>query len=345
MEILKGSGVSIVVLLTIYNLVTFTDEFDDLGKGNYGLKQIFQYLVLTSPRNFYELMPTAVLIGSLFTLGALGNFRELLAMRIAGASLFGLIKAVLHAGAVLVIVAVLVGEFISPDSERSAQLLKATAQKKQVAFATKYGFWLRDGNTFINVRELGHGEELGEISIYEFDDDRRLNVASHATQAAFSDQKWNLKELKRTWFRNDQITAETHSEATWTSLLDPELINIVVVKPENLSILGLTKYIHFLKGNGQQSQEFELALWSRLVNPLMTIVMLLVALPFVMRLDHVMHSGQRIVIGALIGLGFNLFDRMFSHGALIYDLNPVFAALFPAVLFASVAIAGIKKYC
>ena len=98
MEIVKGSAVSIIVLLSIYNFVTFGDELDDLGKGHYGLKQIFQYLALTSPRNFYELMPSAALIGTLFTLGSMANYRELLAMRISGATLSQLIRAALRAG-------------------------------------------------------------------------------------------------------------------------------------------------------------------------------------------------------------------------------------------------------
>ncbi len=344
-EIIKGSAVSIIVLLSIYNFVTFGDELDDLGKGNYGLKQILQYLALTSPRNFYELMPSAALIGTLFTLGSMANHRELLAMRISGATLLQLIRAVLRAGLVLVITTILVGEFIAPDSERSAQLLKATSQKKQLALETKYGFWLRNGNTFINVRNLGPGEKLGNLSIYEFDDAHRLIQAIHADQADFTKGEWHLKELKRTRFNDHEISAETLAKSTWDSLFDPELTNILVVKAENLSIVGLLKYIYYLKENNQQSDEFQLALWSRLINPLVTLVMLLVALPFVFRWDRAMNTGQRMVIGVLIGLGFNLFDRTFSHIALVYGLNPVFAAVFPSVLFLSAAIVAIRKYC
>ena len=344
-EIVKGSTISIIVLLSIYNFVTFGDELDDLGKGNYGLKQIFQYLALTSPRNFYELMPSAALIGTLFTLGSMANYREILAMRISGATLSQLVRAVLRAGLVLVITTILVGEFIAPDSERAAQLLKAVAQKKQLALQTKYGFWLRSGNTFINVRQLGPGEKLGNIGIYEFDNAHRLIQAVHAGHANFAIGKWYLRDFKRTRFNDHGITAETLTETLWDSLFDPELANILMVKPENLSITGLFKYINFLKENNQQSDEFQLAMWSRFLNPLVTLVMLLVALPFVFQWNRVMNTGQRMVIGVLIGLGFNLFDRTFSHIALVYGLNPIFAAFFPAVLFLSAAIVAIRKYC
>lgn len=344
-EIVKGSLVSIIVLLTLYNFVTFADELDDLGKGNYGLKQIFEYLALTSPRNFYELMPTAALIGSLFTLGAMGNFRELLAMRVAGVSLLQMITAVLKAGLIIAAITVLVGEIIAPDSERSAQLLKATALKKQIALETKYGLWLRDGNTFINVRILRQGENLGDISIYEFDNNQHLSKASHADNADFINQYWHLKNLKRTNFSTAKITTESADEEIWESFLDPEIVDIVVVKPENLSLLGLFKYIGFLRKNSQDSQPFELAFWGRLVNPLTTLVMLIVAVPFVFHLKQIMNTGQRIVIGVLIGLGFYLFDRMFGYLALIYGFNPAFASVFPALLILTMAVFAIRKYC
>jgi lipopolysaccharide export system permease protein len=48
-EILKGSFIVLLILLTLFNLFTFADELKDLGKGHYGLKEIFYYLSLTSP--------------------------------------------------------------------------------------------------------------------------------------------------------------------------------------------------------------------------------------------------------------------------------------------------------
>jgi len=90
-EILKGSFVALLLLLTLFNLFTFSDELKDLG-GGYGLKQIFYYLALTSPRVFYELVPSSALLGSLFILGAMGNNRELIAMRAADYLFLELLK-------------------------------------------------------------------------------------------------------------------------------------------------------------------------------------------------------------------------------------------------------------
>ncbi len=116
-EIIKGSLIALILLLTLFNLFTLTDELKDLGKGNYDLKAVFYYLTLTSPRVLYELVPSSALLGSLFVLGAMGNNRELVAMRAAGLSILGILKAVFIAGFILVCFSIVIGEMIAPPAE------------------------------------------------------------------------------------------------------------------------------------------------------------------------------------------------------------------------------------
>jgi len=60
--------------------------------------------------------------------------------------------------------------------------------------------------------------------------------------------------------------------------------------------------------------------------------MLMVAVPFVLTVRRAVGTGQRIVAGVVIGLGFHLFDKMFGHLGLVYELNPFFAVSFPTLL-------------
>lgn len=344
-EVLKGSLVAVLVLLSLLNFFSFTDEMGDLGQGHYGMKEIFEYLALSSPRDFYELMPSAALLGSLVTLGTLGNNRELVAMQAAGASKFRIIWGVLRAGLILVLISSAVGEYVAPISERAAQMLKATAMKQQVASRTKYGFWVRDGSIYINIRQIQKQDALGDISIFELDEDQRLKLVTHADKAVYDGAQWHLESLRLSHFGYDSVRAEAKTEADWSSILAPDLLNVFVVRPENLSAYELANYMLYLRDNGQQSPTVELAFWDRIVNPFVTLVMLLVATPFVLTLRRESSLGQRIVVGVTFGLGFYLFDRMFGHFGLIYEINPILAASLPTVMVfvaASVAIAKLR---
>ncbi|MDO9422716.1 MAG: LPS export ABC transporter permease LptG [Methylobacter sp.] len=343
-EIVKGSFIAILLLLTLFNLFTFSDQLKDLGKGSYGLTEIFYYLALTSPTVFYELMPASALLGSLFILGAMGNNRELIAMQAAGLSVMGIIRAVMLAGAILVFIALLVGEFIAPVTERTARILKVTAQNEQVVMGGEYGLWLREGKKFINVRSIQDDGNLADISIYELDDQRHLRRSIHAEKASFQGNKqWKLEQIKQSDISIQQVTASSQNEQLWQSTVAPDLLKIVVVNPNNLSMYDLAMYIGFLKDNHQKSHSFELAFWGRVVNPLIVFVMLLVSAPFVIGVKRGVNVGGRMMIGIVIGMGFNIIDKIVGHIGLIYELNPPLMAIAPSLAVLIAALFALKR--
>jgi len=344
-EILKGSLIAVLLLLTLFNLFTFSDQLKDLGKGHYGLTEIFYYLALTSPSVFYELMPAAALLGSLFILGAMGNNRELIAMRAAGLSVLGIIKAVMVAGAILVTISILVGEFVAPIAERSAQMVKVNAvDEGKVVMNAKYGLWLREGKKFINVRKIQDDGSLADISIYELDDQRHLRHSTHAEKATFQgNQQWKLEQIKQSDISIEQISATSQSDQIWQSAVAPDLLEIVVVSPNDLSMYDLAMYIDFLKDNHQKSHDFELAFWGRVVNPLVVFVMLLVSAPFVIGVKRGINVGGRMMIGVVIGMGFNIIDKIVGHIGLIYDLNPPLMAIMPSLIVLFLSLFALSR--
>lgn len=342
-EILKGSVIALVLLLTLFNLFTLADELKDLGKGSYDLSAIFTYLALTSPRVCYELVPASALLGSLFVLGSMGNNRELIAMRAAGVSIFGIIQSVLVAGAILATFAIGMGEFIAPTAETSAQMLRATAQNQQLVSNARYGLWLREGNRFINVRKLEPNGELEDMSIYEING-IHLKSMTHAEKAVYlGNEQWKLENLAQSQISTEKMQASSTLAQTWQTQIAPDLVKIAVVNPDNLSLFDLAQYIQFLKSNQQKSQTFELAFWGRIINPLVTFVMLLVATPFVIGVKRGVNVGSRMMIGIVIGMGFNILDKIFSHIGLIYDFNPFLVAIFPSLIVSSIGIYALKK--
>ncbi len=343
-EVLKGSFLTLILLLTLFNLFTFSDELKDMGTGDYGLKEIFLYLLLTSPRVFYELIPSAALLGSLFVLGTMANNSEIIAMRSAGLSVMGIIRAVMIAGLILVIVSMSVGEFIAPQTERSARLLKASSQHNKVVMHTRYGIWLREGNQFVNIRKVKDKSQLSNLTIYQLNAQKKLTEVIHAQSGEFiGNEQWRLTEIARSEITEDQVNPTHEDERLWKTSIAPDLLKIIVVKPDNLSLLDLAQYIDFLKENNQKSKIFEAAFWGRLINPLVIFVMLMVATPFVIGIKRGSSMGGRLMAGVLIGMGFNILDKITNHMGLVYDLNPIIVALLPGTLVFITACYAINK--
>jgi len=343
-EILKGSAIAVILLLTLFNLFTFSDELKDLGEGTYGLKEIFLYLALTSPRVFYELVPSAALLGSLFVVGAMANNREIVAMRAAGLSIFWVIKSVMLAGSVLVVIALSVGEFVAPKAERTAQLIKTTAQNNEVVMKSKYGLWLREGKKFVNVRKILSKGELSEIYLYQVDEKDRLVSVTKVEKASFlGNETWNVEGITKSEISSKQVFSSNEASEHWKTAIDPDLLNVVVIKSENMSLYDLFMYIEFLKGNNQKSQSFELAFWSRLINPFVTFVMLMVSIPFVVGVGRGVSTGGRMMIGIIIGMTFNIFDKIAGHVGLVYGYDPMLMAVLPSVVVFCSALYAVSR--
>ncbi len=345
-EILKGSAIAMLFLLTLINVFTFKDELKHLGEGDYGLQQIVLYITLISPTTFYELMPSAALLGSLFVLSTMENNRELVAMRVSGISLFGLIRSILIAGGILVGVAVGVGEFIAPDAEEAAKLsrTKAKLRHEKLVWQSLYGLWLRDGTMFINVRQIKGNGILAHVNIYELDEQDRLRRITHAGKATYiGNEHWLLSDVHSTEIGEERLKSYQLSEYQWHSSIEPDLLKIAVVTPNKLSLYDLAVYIQFLKKNHQKSRVFELSFWGRIVNPFVTLVMLLVATPFVMGFKRAYSTGPRLMIGILIGLGFNVLDKIVGNMGLVYGLNPVLVAVLPSAVVLCGALYAIHR--
>ncbi len=343
-EILKGSLVAILVLWALMSLFTLTDELRDVVKGGYELKNVFMYLGLMAPLYIYELIPSAALLGSLFVLGEMANNREIIAMRVAGVSIVDILKAVLLAGAILAGAAVVIGEFVAPDAERNARVMKEKANNGNVMMSSLYGLWFRDGNRFVNVQQVVEDGSVKDVTLYEYDDEQRLHVVKHAEKALYlEEKKWILQKIKQTEITPKQTFATDIKVEKWTSKIDPNLMNIVVIQPDSMSLVDLSHYIDFLEDNNQKSQKYKLAFWNRLVNPLITFVMLLVSTPFVIGVKKGIGVGARLMIGVLIGMGFNIMDKMTGQLALAYDLNPMVMAALPSLLMLTATAFAISR--
>ena len=343
-EVLKGSLLALILLLTLFNLFTFSDELKDIGTGNYGLKEIFYYLALTSPRVMYELIPSAALLGSLFVVGAMSNNREIVAMRAAGLSIFWVIRSVMFAGVILVLFALIIGEFVAPKAERMAQLIKSSSQYNEIALRSKEGLWLRENNQFINVRKIQKNGEMFDIYIYHISNLGHLTLMSQIEQAVFlGNNLWQLEGIIQTRISENQVQAETYDQKEWKTSIDPDLLNVVVVKSENMSLYDLFMYIKFLKENNQKSQTYELAFWSRLINPFITFVMLMISIPFVVNVQRGIGTGSRMMIGIIIGMTFNIFDKIAGHVGLVYGYNPMIMAILPSIIVFCAAAYAINR--
>lgn len=322
----------LLVLLSLYFFSTLVTEITDVGKGKYQILDALQFSIMLLPRQVYELFPLVALMGTMLGLGALANTSELTVMRAAGISVPQIVREILKIGALLVVIAAILGEVIAPPLEKEARIQRARALSEQISVNARSGLWAREGDTFINIeRLLTNGRAIG-IHLYRFGADGKLLESTSAKQGQYGGKSWQLQQVVHTFFNEEKITLESEKQAEWKSDVTPEVIDVVAVPPENLSILDLEEYISYLHENELDAQRYELSFWMRIVTPFATAGMILLAIPFVFGSLRAVGVGQRIVLGALIGIGFYLFNGIFGRIGVVYNLSPLFSAVTPTAM-------------
>jgi lipopolysaccharide export system permease protein len=77
--------------------------------------------------------------------------------------------------------------------------------------------------------------------------------------------------------------------------------------------------------------------------PLVAIVMVFLGLPLVLGVKRMANLGQRIVVGALLGIGFQMLSQTFGRLALAYQLTPVLGALLIPALGLAVGLWALRR--
>lgn len=357
-EVLASIALVALGFLALFFFFDLVDELQYLGKNNglagqgtYQIKHALLYVTLLVPNHLYELLPISVLIGSIFVMARLAQSSEYTILRTSGLGPWRALRLLLWLGLFFVALSFVVGDYISPASERAAQLLKARYQNKITVGQT--GAWLKEkqaGRSFIvNVSELSPDNTMRRVRIYEFDGQGRIASTTEAPAAEFaSGPAWLLRDARRAEFAVSAEVAAARQEARvrqstvasfrWPTDISAEMVSVALLRPDRMATLDLFNYIRHLEANGQTSQRYEIEFWRKVFYPLSCLVMVMLALPFAYL--HFRSGGIAgyVFAGVMIGISFFLLNNVFGYIGNLRNWQPWLAAATPGLIYMAVSM-------
>ena len=332
-NILQSVLVVLFIFLALLGIIEFIAQADDVGVGTYGLNQAIQYSLLKLPSSIFQLMPIIVLIGSLLALGNMSKNSELLVLLTSGFSLQRMSISVFFSGIVLCFFTASIGEYISPKMERYADQYRTINKYQYSRLGNTGGIWLREGDKIININLLNENKSFGNVSIYQLAENNKLSKISRASSAGIDDfNQWILSNLSETVFNNDGINDNYSRYKIEKTKLNRDLVNLTIVKSENLNIVELYRFISYLDGNELDSSPYRMVFHSRIASLLAIPIMCLLALPFSLGFLRKKGIGYRIILGVMIGLVYFLVQQTLAESAAVYNFEPFLVGWSPTLL-------------
>jgi lipopolysaccharide export system permease protein len=343
MIFLKAFANSLVVFLVLYVIV---DLFDRLSRflDVSGLV-VIQYYFYRLPWIGYQVMPVAVLLAALLSLGNLARHNELLAMKIGQLSFVRIVAPILILSFLTSVAALILGESIIPRMNERALNVYRVKVKKVSAFrrTRENDIWYRaKGNRFLNISlmETASGTVQG-FTLFELSPDFQLVRRVDAREARWQDGKWMLKDGFVSLTRPDG----TYQVNPFTSLaLDleekPEDLAQVVRESEEMNSAELREYIGKLIKSGVNSIRYQVDLAAKTSTAFVSLVMALIGIAFALRTGKggvMAWTGACVVVAVCYWL-LLLASINLGRGGV---LPPLVAAWLPNALFVAAGLGSV----
>jgi lipopolysaccharide export system permease protein len=344
-EVITAVAFVALGFLALFFFFDFVDELQYIGKpgpaGTYLVTYAILYVVLLIPSHLYELLPIAVLIGTIFVMSRLAQSSEYTILRTSGLGPWRALRTLTALGLAFVFLTFAVGDYVTPASDRSAQLLKARYQGRITVGQT--GAWLKERQTYntyaANVSALTADGDMQGVRIFEFDSKGFLVSLTQAPNArVVEDGSWILQKAERNEFGgldapNAKVERQSLATYRWPTEITAEMVSVALLKPERMSTIDLFQYIQHLDANGQAAQRYEIEFWRKVFYPLSCLVMVVLALPFAYL--HFRSGGITGYVfgGVLIGISFFLLNDVFGYIGNLQNWWPWLTAAAPGMIY------------
>jgi lipopolysaccharide export system permease protein len=220
--------------------------------------------------------------------------------------------------------------------------MRTRALHDDIGVAEGQATWLREGDLIVSLRrqagDLGYG---GGVLLFELGPDQALKEIARAESADLdSANRWVLANYAETSFEPNGAVVRSERESTEASGLNPDLLELSIVREDLLDTPSLVRYISYLDANGLDAHRYLVAYWSRIATVVSVVVMTILALPFVFGSLRSAGAGARLVVGLIIGLTYYVAGEVLTNGGAVYGLDPLVIAWAPsAVLMLVTAVA------
>ncbi|TSE21507.1 Lipopolysaccharide export system permease protein LptG [Tepidimonas alkaliphilus] len=342
------------VLLGFLALFAFFDLVEELGElgtpsltqpgQRYGWPQALLTVGWLLPSRAYELLPIAVLIGTVWALTRLARDSEFVILRTSGLGPGLALRLVIGLGLGFALLTFVIGDYVAPAAARQAQLLKAQYRGGISAGAT--GAWLRerqdDSVRIVNVQGLTPQGELRHVRVYRFDAEGRLREIMEAERGqALPSRTWTLQQVRiERYLPDGAMQLDALASLTWPTELTTEMLQVALLKPERMGTLDLFRYVRHLERNDQNAQRYAIEFWRKLFYPLGCVVMVVLALPFAYLHFRQRALSAQVFVGVMMGISYALLNGLFGHIGNLLGWAPWLAAGAPAALYLGLSLAA-----
>jgi lipopolysaccharide export system permease protein len=337
-EFLKLFSLSLSSLILIYVIVLFFQKVDTIIKYQAPFYLIFEYLLYRIPEVIFQwILPYAVLLATLLTLGMLSRHSEITAMKAGGVSLYRIIFPLLLIALLISFCSFLGNEYLVPyTNQRTQYLLEVKVRKeKPSAFFKNSKIWYRNDQRIFNIQLVDPQKRvLKGVTLYQFDNHFRCTQRIDAQEARWVNGKWTFYGgAMRDFGEDGSIQITPFSEMEFSLPENWETFQTIERKSKEMSYSELRAYIQKIQSAGYDATRYLVDLYAKYSYPLLNLIMVLISVPFALKTGRSGGVASSIGISVMIGFAYGVTFYIFLSFGKSGILAPFLSSWIPTLFF------------
>jgi lipopolysaccharide export system permease protein len=342
-ENLKFFSLSLSSLVLIYVVVLFCQKMNLFTKYEASHYLIFKYLLYKIPEVIFQWsLPYSVLLATLLTLGMLSRHSEITAFKAGGISLYRITLPLFFVAFFISLFSFLGNAYLVPfTTQRVRYLLDVQVRKEQPSsFFKNYKIWYRSDHRIFNIQLLDPEKKvLKGFTLYQFDDHFKCIQRIDAREARYVNGGWRFYQgALRDFDKNGSIRVTPFKETEFRLEEKWESFQKTARASDEMSYTELRTYVQKIQSSGYDATRYLVDLYAKLSHPLLSLIMVLIGIPFALKTGRsggvALSIGISVFIAFIYGIVYYIFLSFGKSGI----LPPFVAVWTPTLLF---GLAGI----
>ena len=341
-EFLKLFGFLVVGFVAIFTLFDFIEKVDNFIEAEVPASAMFTYFLLQIPEITALMIPMAVLMGSIISLGLMAKRNEIVAVKSSGISMFRFSLPIVLISVALAMGVALINETVLPITKsRTNFIWNVRVEKQPGKLFQQERFWFKGQNSIYQVGFYQpENQSLSEVTLHRFGPDFDLDARIDARQASYVGGKWVFfKGLYQQRVPGGGYTAQVFEELTLTLPERPQDFTRLTKPSEEMSLGELARYVDKAQAKGFEPRRQRVDLQAKLSFPFVCLIMALIGIPLALWKER----GQALPLAIITGLGLALVYWVgFSYARSVFGytgaMPPILAAWIPNLVFGLIGI-------
>ncbi len=326
---------AIVGFLSIFVIVDLIENLDRFIDNNYPTPTVVEYYLNYIPFILVLVLPVAMLISALFSVGGMARQNEIVAMKAAGMSLYRIFLPLFIIALLVSLAAIGIANYLVPrTSERMTDLKEQYEDKKPRNMRLENVYIRDEQDRRITIRYYNVARQSGNtISIRSFVGDTLVGRID-AKKITWQDSVWILETGYERHFSKDGESAVAFDNRTFrNSTFLPDNIAKQLKIPEEMSYAELKDFIREVERNGADPDRWRVDLYLKISLPFANFILVLFGLPF--SASQTRRSGAAKGFGISLAVTFIYFGMLKTTQAMGHNgkIEPMLAAWFANIAF------------